>query len=63
MVEEIAGGRRNTSTKKVQKNVVAERKSKRKIAKPPSKAGRSKISKADDTTFTFNTLMRKKKPS
>ena len=45
----------------MQKNVVAERKSKRKIAKPPSKAGRSQISKADDTTFTFNILMRKKK--
>ena len=56
VVEEIA-----STTKKVQKTAVVERKSKRKIAKPANKAGRSQISRADDTTFTFNTLMRKKK--
>ena len=64
MVEEIASSVEEiASTKKVQKTAVVERKSKRKIAKPANKAGRSQISKADDTTFTFNILMRKKKPS
>ena len=50
-----------TSTKDVPKAVIAKRKSKRKDAKSADKAGRNQVSKADDTTFTFKMLMRKKK--